>query len=98
MRDRYAEFTHKPFRREAQSDLPAQLVGNAIDEAGSETAAGWLLNRWAAFFGPRQLEPLRFFIGPRCNLDMPGYVGQRAILHSVCAQLIERHCERQDRA
>jgi len=71
MGDGYAEFAHKPFRRETQADLPAKLIGNAIDEAGSETAACRLSNRWPALLGPRQLEPLRFFIGRRCNLDTP---------------------------
>ena len=58
-------------------------IGKTTDEARPKTPPRGLFDRRAALLGPCQLEPLRYFVDPRCDVDTPRRVGQRAVLGRI---------------
>jgi hypothetical protein len=75
---RNVEFVHDSRGLISQSNITMKLIGKTTDEACPKTAPRRLLDRRAALLGPCQLEPLRFFIDHRCDVDAPRRVRHRA--------------------
>ena len=82
---RNVEFVNRPRGLVFQSNITLKLLCQAIDETRPKTVPRRLLDRRTALLGPCQLEPLRFFIDCRRDVDASGRVGQRTVLGRIRA-------------
>jgi len=83
-----------PARREVDLRLAAELAaGDALEQGGAEAAAGGRRDWRAAALGPGQFETAA---GPGrpLHLDAAGLGRERAVLHRVGGQLVQRQRQR----